>query len=373
MIFRRALMRELAINTAMTFCVLIAILFTQLLVRLLRDAAGGSVPVDAIVGMLAFYLLQQMPFLLSVTVFVSVLLTLSRSWRDSEAVVWMSSGQSLVSWIRPVLQFGVPLMLLSAALSLVLTPWSIERREKYQKLLDSRDELAAVTPGLFQESRNDKRIHFVEKFNVLDGNLENIFINRDLEDRSETVVAKRGYLYEDKSGDKYVILEQGRRYTTSADVEDGVEVVDFTRFGLRIDMPSFQTFNPAENAKPTPELLKANTPLAGGELFWRMSIPISGLIMICAAIPLAYVNPRLGRSYNLILGVLLFFLYFQLMNLTQSQVRLGRLHWGLALLALHSVALLAVLLMFYRRYQGATFWKYVKFWQRNENAASLPH
>jgi lipopolysaccharide export system permease protein len=372
MIFRRALMRELALNTAMTFCALLAIVFTSLIIRVLRDAAGGSVPIDAITGLLGFYALQQMPLVLSVSIFLSVLLTLSRSWRDSETVVWMSSGQSLAGWIRPVLQFAVPLLLLSGALSLVLTPWSIERRQQYQKILESRDELAAVTPGLFQEARKDKRIHFVEKFNVVDGNLENVFLNRDLPDRTETVVAKRGFLYEDKEGDKFLILEQGRRYVTSPDGDGEIDIVDFTRYGLRIDIPTVQAFSPEENAKDTITLLGAKTPLAGGELFWRFSMPIAGFIMIFAAIPLSYVNARLGRSYNLIFGVLLFYVYFKMMDIVQGQVRLGNIHWGLALFLLHGLALAAVLVMFYRRYQGATFWKYVQFWQRNENASPLP-
>ncbi len=372
MIFRRALMRELTVNAVLTFIVLLAIIFTQILVKLLGAAAAGTLPIDGVLGMLAFTALQQMPLLLSVTLFITILLTLSRAWRDSEMVVWMSSGQSLVGWIRPVLQFALPLIALAGVLSLALSPWSIAKRQQYQRLLDSRDELAAVTPGLFQEARRDSRIHFVEKLNIIDGRLENIFINRDLPDRSETVVAKKGFLYEDKDGDRYLILEEGRRYVANQPAKSAFDIVDFERYGLRIDMPGVTAFTPKENARETLTLLSENTALAGGELFWRFSTPLAGLVMVLAAMPLAYVNPRMGRSYNLALGGLLFFIYFQLMNVVQAQVQLGRMHWIVALVLLHGFALACVMLLFYRRYQGATFWKYVRFWQRNENPAPLP-
>ncbi len=378
MIFRRALMRELTVNAVLTFAVLLAIVVTQVMVRLLGAAAAGTLPVDGVLGMLAFTALQQMPLLISVTLFVSVLLTLSRTWKDSEMVVWMSAGQSLVGWIRPVLQFALPLVALAGVLALALTPWSIEKRQQYQRILDARDELSAVTPGLFQESRRDGRIHFAEKINLVDGRLENVFIHRDLPDRSETVLAKRGYLYEDKDGERYLMLEDGRAYATTTNITPGgksspaQEVIQFDRYGVRLNLPGVASFTPKENARPTLNLLSTPSRAGGGELFWRFSMPLAGLIMVFAAIPLAFVNPRVGRSYNLILGVLMFFVYFNLMNVMQAQIYLGRIHWTLALVALHGVALIGVAALFYRRYQGATFWKYILFWQRNENAAPLP-
>jgi lipopolysaccharide export system permease protein len=373
MIFRRALMRELTLNAVLTFSVLLAIVFTQILVRLLGAAAAGTLPADGVLGMLAFTALQQMPLLISVTLFISVLLTLSRAWKDSEMVVWMSGGQSLVGWIRPVLQFSLPLVILAGILSIALSPWAIEKRVEYQRLLEARDELAAVTPGLFQESRKDARIHFVEKINLLDGRLENIFIHRDLADRGETVVAKRGFLFEDPTGERYLILEDGRRYARHIGGKHANtnETVNFNRYGLRIDTPSVAAFSVRENARPTTWLLENPSPNSGGELFKRISAPISGLLLVFAAIPLAYVNPRVGRSYNLIFGIVLFFFYLGLMNVMEAQIFLNRIHWIAALIALHGVAAVGVVAMFYRRYQGATFWKYVRFWERNENAATL--
>jgi lipopolysaccharide export system permease protein len=203
--------------------------------------------------------------------------------------------------------------------------------------------------------------------------LENVFIHRDLSDRSETVTAKRGFLYQDKDGERYLILEEGRRVSNNvaSNARAAVEVVNFTRYGIRLDVPGAAAFTFNERARSTLALMREPTAAGGGELFWRFSMPIAGLIMVFAAIPLSYVNPRMGRSYNIILGILLFAVYFNLMNIVQAQVSLGHLHWIVALVLLHGGALMTIIALFYRRYQGATFWKYVRFWERNENAAAL--
>jgi lipopolysaccharide export LptBFGC system permease protein LptF len=216
MIFRRALLQELTVNTVGVFVVLMAIISTQIIIRLLGQAASGALPADGVMGILAFTALTQLPRLLAATLFTSVLLTLSRSWRDSEMVIWMSSGQSLLSWIRPVLQFALPLALLAAVLSIGLSPWAVKNRIEYQSLLESRDELVAVAPGMFQERRKDGSIHFIESLNPISGEINRIFRHSDDKNLDDTVIAKSGFIYTDPKGEKFLILENGRRYQGTA-------------------------------------------------------------------------------------------------------------------------------------------------------------
>ena len=92
MIFHRALLREFASLAGAVFMTLFAIALTTRLIRLLGQAAGGKIPTDAVIAFLGFFALGALPVLLSLTMFISVLLTLTRSWRDSEMVIWFGSG-----------------------------------------------------------------------------------------------------------------------------------------------------------------------------------------------------------------------------------------------------------------------------------------
>src|SRR5499427_9643622 len=162
MIWQRALLREFASLAGAVFMTLFVIALTTQLVRLLGRAAGGQVPSDAVVAFLGFFALGVLPVLLSLTMFVSVLLTLTREWRDSEMVIWFSSGLSLTAWLRPVMIFALPQIALIAALSLVISPWAAQMAGTYAKRLEARDDVSRVTPGVFGETANKDRVWFVE-------------------------------------------------------------------------------------------------------------------------------------------------------------------------------------------------------------------
>ena len=124
MIFHRALHRELASAAGATFTVLFTVCVTWTLIAILGRAAGGRVASGDVVALIAFQSLNYLPTVLILTSFISVLVAVTRSYRDSEMVVWFASGQSLLAWIRPVLTFGIPLVLLVGAVSLVVAPWA---------------------------------------------------------------------------------------------------------------------------------------------------------------------------------------------------------------------------------------------------------
>src|SRR4051812_25395830 len=105
MIFQRAALREFTQTAAAVFVTLFAVLLTTQLIRLLSQAAGGKLASEAVIALLAFNAISYLHVLLSLTLFISVLMTLSRWYRDSEMVIWMTSGMALTAWIKPVMKF----------------------------------------------------------------------------------------------------------------------------------------------------------------------------------------------------------------------------------------------------------------------------
>src|SRR6478736_4867203 len=212
MIFQRSLIREFSLLALAVVGVLLAIILTRLLISLLGKAAGGDVLPEAVLGLIAFGLLTYLPLLLGIGVFVAVLLALTRSHRDSEMTVWFTSGLSIAAWIRPVLQFALPVAVIFALLSLVLLPWSLAQSVVYQSLLESRDEVSSITPGIFRESRNAERVFFVDKLSEGDAVVNNVFVQSTQNGRLGVMVAQKGFTETAANGDRFIVLENGRRY-----------------------------------------------------------------------------------------------------------------------------------------------------------------
>jgi lipopolysaccharide export system permease protein len=345
MIFRRSLVRELTATAVGMFVVLLAILFTNLVLRLLGRAAGGSVAVEGILPLLGFNALFYFNILLSVALFMTVLLTLSRWYRDSEMIVWFTSGQGLTAWLKPILLFAAPFLVAIVVLSLFLSPWAERRKLEYERQLESKDEIALLTPGLFREFRSGKLVAFVESINTFDGTINNIFLHTVDNGKDVTIVAKSGTLETAANGDRFLALSSGRMVETTPGIADA-RVVEFDRLARRIEPAEVRALPLSRKAMPTATLLLVDGDYERSEIFWRVSIPLSALVLTMLAIPLAYVNPRVGRSFNLLSAVFLYMLYSNTLNVVQSLIAQGKLNFWIGLALPHLVAIAVVLLLF---------------------------
>ena len=345
MIFRRSLVRELTATAIGLFLVLLAILFTQSVIRILARAAGGAVAADGVLALIGFNAMFYLNLLLAVALFLTVLLTLSRWYRDSEMVVWFTSGQSLTACLKPILLFSAPFLVAIVLLSLFLSPWAEQRKIEYERQLESRDEISIISPGLFREFRRAGLVVYVESINPVDGRIRNVFLHSIEDGKDSTTVARLGHLVEEPNGDRFVVLEDGRRYEGKPGSAD-FRLVEFDKLGRRIEPAEVRALPTSTKAIPTAALIVADGKLERGELFWRMSIPILSFVLVLLAIPLAYVNPRMGRSFNLIAAVFLYMLYTNCINIVQSMIVQGSVDLWLGLALPHAIALVVVFLLF---------------------------
>jgi lipopolysaccharide export system permease protein len=345
MIFRRSLVRELTATAIGLFVVLLGILFTQSVIRILARAAGGAVAAEGVLALIGFNAMFYLNILLSVALFLTVLLTLSRWYRDSEMVVWFTSGQSLTACLKPILLFAAPFFVAIVLLSLFLSPWAEQRKIEFERQLESRDELTILSPGLFREFRRAGIVVYVESINPVDGTIRNVFLHSVDDKKDATTVARLGHLVEEPNGDRFVVLEDGRRYEGVPGSPE-YRLIEFERLGRRIEPAEVRALPASDKAIPTAALLVADGRTQRAELFWRLSVPILALVLTLLAIPLAYVNPRLGRSFNLVSAAFLYLLYTNCINIVQSMIAQGKIDLWTGLLIPHVTALVVVFLLF---------------------------
>ena len=357
MIFRRALQRELAQTAAAVFVALFAILISTVLIRLLGQAAGGSVPADAVAALIGFGALAQMPTVLTLTLFIAILVSLSRSYRDSEMVVWFAAGVPLTSWIRPVLIFALPLVLVIGAGALYLSPWAQQKSGEYRARLDSRDDTQRVAPGVFRESSSAQRVFFVEVGAGEDGRVRNVFVSEQTRSGGLVViVSSEGFLRSDGEGRRYVVLENGRRYDGTPGTA-AFRVMEFGRYEVQLEQKQVTSQLARTRAQPTALLLAQQDKRSLGELVGRIGVPVVALLLALLAIPLSFVNPRAGRANNMLIALLVYLLYSNAISVFQSWVTQGRVGFVPGLLLPHLVVLGALGLLFYTRLAVSPFWR----------------
>ncbi|MDR3056499.1 MAG: LPS export ABC transporter permease LptF [Zoogloeaceae bacterium] len=359
MIFERAARREFAHAAAGVFVALFAILISTQLIRLLNEAAGGRLAPEAVAALLGFAALNYLPVVLSLTLFMAILLSLSRAYRDSEMVVWFSSGLPLTAWLRPVSRFALPVVLVVAMLSMFLSPWALSRSAEYRNQLDAKSDASQIAPGAFREASSGERIVFVEKLSEDAREVQNVFVTSVQEGRLGVVMADTGTQETAENGDSFLVLQHGQRYEAEPGTPE-FRVMNFERYSVRIQEGAAKETEQTPKTTPIWELDAGNDARAAGELLWRVGLPAATLLLAFLAVPLSFVNPRAGRSMNMVFAIVVFSLYNNLLSVTQAWVARGLLSFEAALVAPHLCMLTVLALLFFHRLSVFTFRRFAR-------------
>lgn len=364
MLFDTTLRRELARNFGATLVVILTIVLTIMLMGAVRQAASGSVAPQDIVLLMGFTALGHLATILALTLFIAVVATLGRMYRDSEMTVWFASGTPLSRFVRPVTRMAWPVLLIIVLLMVFVWPWSnrqiAELRDRYQQ----RSDISRVAPGVFQTSRDGTGVLFVERnVDVKSGQAQarNVFILTQRETK-EAVVSAKGGRIEARADGRWLVLEDGQR--NEIDSRDGGHVV--ASFDVLESLASENAVRRAQDIAPrlrdTVELLGDPTARSQGELAWRVGLALGACNLLVLAIGLSARNPRRPSNWNMLFALLAFVVYYNLISLSRAWVGAGRFQAGPMMLALHGLAFVLAIGMVWWRDRAHTLLRWS--WRR---------
>lgn len=339
MLFQSSIRKELARSFGATLVVLVTIVMTIVLIRTLGQASRGAVDPQDVVLFMGYSALGRMPTILTLSLFIAMVSTLSRMYQDSEMVVWFTSGQGLVSFLRPLFQFAWPVLLVISLMALFVWPWTNQQTKDMQSRYQQRGDLARVAPGQFQESSDGNRVFFIER-NV-PGELasNNVFISTSEKEKSAIITAQSGRI-ENKNGVKFLVLSNGQRIESVVG-KSALKISDFEEYGAKFSESGLLSESmPEAKLLSIHSLIKAPSRANLSELAWRIGLALAAVNFVILALALASVNPRGGRSGNMLFVVLAFVVYNNLVNLGQNWIFVGLISFSNFLLMLHGGVLL---------------------------------
>lgn len=342
MLFDSSLRRDLARNFGATVIVLVTIVMTILLIRTLGQASRGSINPAEVLLIMGFNLIGQMTTILALSLFITVVSTLSRMYSDSEMVIWFSSGQGLLRFISPLVRFAWPMLLAIVFLAIFAWPWSNQQMKDLQQRYEARNDIERVAPGQFQESGQGKRVFFIDKDSPDKRIGKNVFVHGEDGPLESTTTARQGHV-ELHGNERFLMLESGQQLLKNRDTGEA-RLTQFKHYELLVDgVPLSGPQDIASRQLSTLDLVRQPTPVNLGELSWRLGLGFCALNLMLLALSLSAVNPRAGRSYQFALALLTFVVYYNMVNIGQSWIGHGRfgfttwmvmLHGGMLCLAL---------------------------------------
>ena len=352
MLFHSSIRKELARSFGATLVVLFTIVLTMLLIRTLGLASRGSVNPEEVMLVLGYTVLGRMPTILTLALFIAIVFTLSRMYRDSEMINGFASGRSLGGFLGPVMRFAWPILLVISLMVFFVWPWANQQTEDLRDRFQRRSDLERIAPGQFQESSSGRRVFFIDKDTANGTEGRNIFISSQDEDGRETITSARSGRMQWIDEQQILMLNNGQRLEIAAD-QSSLRVSEFEEYGTQVGESAAVVGGvQGLKARTSWDLMRDPSQANLGELGWRIGMALTAFNFVLIALATTAGNPRAGRGGNLFFTLFAFVFYYNLLNLGQSWVTNGMMGLTTFMVLLHGVVFVLALLWLAKRHNN---------------------
>lgn len=338
-VLARYLLREAGMAWLGVTLVLLAIMMSTRFARFLAQAAAGELPQDLLLQVAALSSLQYLVLLVPVSLLLAVMLALGRLYQDNEIAAMTGCGVSLWTLYRPFLMLGGVLAVLTALLAFQIGPWAGRTSDYLVKNAARFIKYNPFEEGHFKSIADGRAVVFTERMTPGGERLENVVAQIRESRGTSFVTARRGsQSVDDATGERRIVLEQGYRYVGEPGSAQ-FDVVRFERLTTNVRPPQFMYNASKRKIEPTAQLIGTGDPQDRAELEWRTAAPIAVFVLALLAVPLSYVRPRQGRYGKLVVGILAYLVYSQLLGVAQSWVGKDKPMGALGLWWVHALML----------------------------------
>lgn len=309
----RYFMREASIAWLAVTLVLLVLMMGSGFARFLGRAAAGKLPQDLVLKLVGLSSLEYLVVVIPISILLAIMLALGRHYRDNEMAAVGAAGIGLTRLYRPYFGLIFVVTILTAWLSLDLSPWASSKVNRLRDIGRTQAvELTAFEPGRFRAIMGGAGVFYTEGVGR-NGVYKNVFLRAQAEHGNITILASEGEQSVDpETQENIMVLRDGYRYEGQAGRRD-YTITAFREHGVRIE-PRPVKSDKKPTSKTLGSLMASDEWRDHVELHWRFSVPVAVILLGLLAVPLAHAKPRQGRYAQLVVALLVYMLYSNLLT-----------------------------------------------------------
>ena len=328
----RYLVRELLVSFLAAVSILLLVTVGATVADLLAKIARGHVAADLLLALIGLRTVDSLTLLVPMAMFLGVQLAYGRLYRESEIAVFAASGLPVTGLLRPLFLLAVPMMLVMALVSFWLAPAAVRQSQRLQEEASRSLIVAGLEPGRFVELPNNDGVMYVDSMNSDGTKFKKMFVASERTDASNgqaslnVITAADGELYHDANGsERYLGLNDGFRVEGVLG-QDNYRLMHYARNDLKLtDTEADANADSVKRSAPTATLYASEDVVQRGEFQWRLAAPISVLVLVLLALPLARSSPREPRYARLLIALLAWVIYYNCLAIGRSKISMGAL------------------------------------------------
>lgn len=351
-LLERYVVREIAKPATGVSAILAIVFISYLLGRFLSDVVEGLLPSRTIAFMVLLRTAIALEVLLPITLFLCVVLALSRLHADQEMVAMSALGVSPWHTIRAVAGLGLVLALVVAGLSIFARPWAYEQSYRVRAEAGAEVDIDRFKAGRFYNRQKGEYVVFAESDDPGEGRLAGVFVHNEERGIRQVVFAERAFQHVDPAtGERTLVVLRGRHYRISPTAEGRDRVVSFERIEMPLKSEEV-VLEYRRKSAPTSTLMRSREPMDVAEVQWRFSTPLATVGLALLGIPLSRSIPRQGRYARFATAVVAYAAYFNLKSMAKSWVERGSVGSVPGLLWVDVLLAVVVVLLLWRPWPG---------------------
>lgn len=350
-IFDRYVARETALTWAAVTAVLVLVVVVNRFAVYLGEAAAGQIPAVATFALLGLSVVGLLEIIVPVSLFLATVVALGRFYRDQEAVAAFACGLTPARLFRPMGLLAVIAAVLLAVLAFWATPWAHATAHRMEIGAKAEAQVSVMEAGRFKKLAGGRGVFYAASVNRDTGKMQHIFAEEEGKNQPLVITARQGRLVMvPATGERRLDLGAGIRYQG----EPGALDWTLTRFksaSLQVQPPTESVTSTTDyDRMSTARLIHSPEPGARATLEWRIVQPLTALLLMLIAVPLAHMRPRQGRYARLVPAILVYLVYFNLLGVGRIWAAHGG--WGtrLGLWWVPAAALLFGLILLKQRF-----------------------
>jgi lipopolysaccharide export system permease protein len=327
----RYLARELLLSFTAAVLILLLVTVGATVADLLAKIARGRIAADLLLALIGLRTVDTLTLLVPLAAFLGVQIAYGRLYRESEMAVFAASGLAVTGLLRPLLLFAVPLTLAMALISFWLAPAAVRQAQTLQEQASRSLIVAGLEPGRFVELPNNDGVMYVETMNPDGTRFKKMFVASERANATDgtthlnVITATDGELYHDADGaQRFLGLNDGFRVEGVLG-QDNYRLMRYQRNDVKLpDNSNDSTPESVKRSAPSMDLLRSTDTSQRAELQWRLAAPLSVLVLVLLALPLAKSSPREPRYARLLIALLAWFIYYNGLAIGRSWISQGK-------------------------------------------------
>ncbi|WP_428390890.1 LPS export ABC transporter permease LptF [Lichenicoccus sp.] len=323
MILNRYLRREISKPLLPVLGILVALFGSYSAATLLSDAVNGLLPGDIITELVGLKVLISLEVLIPVALYMSVILSFGRLYSDSELTAAYALRITPAQISGAVLVVAGCAALAVAGLSLVVRPWAYQKLHTLSSHAASTLDVAAMQPGTFYIGQHGRRVIFLGHRHGPTTPARDVFVQLWRGDHIRIIHARLADKLPQGQASEGIRIDMhdAHIYTMDLGSTQNDQVLSARDLIINPDGTSDVTPEYSSVAASSPRLVASNLPADIAELQWRLSTPISTLLLGLLGIPMSRARPRQSKYSKLGAAILIYFGYYLLCTSTRTWVQ----------------------------------------------------